>query len=102
MTPDEMRARSKEKVKMITDLARTLHIKIECREKITEEGFIEKVIFFVDNEKYPEAPAAPLVPPATPLPPGALTKGDADPSKISHVGPDVIPPGPTGETGTVE
>lgn len=52
-----MRDRSKAKVKQVMDLANELHLKVEARERIDEQGFIEKVVFWTDTEKYPSAPA---------------------------------------------
>lgn len=55
-----MRARSSEKVKQVLDLMKLLSIKVEARERMSEGGFIEKIVFYIDEEKYSEAaPAAP-------------------------------------------
>lgn len=59
MTPQEMQARSKEKVKQMMDLAKVLNLKIEARQRISQEGFIEHVVFWIDEEKYPAMPATP-------------------------------------------
>lgn len=53
MTPDEMRARSSEKVKQIMDLMRSLNVRVEAREKLGMDGFIEKMVFWIDDENYP-------------------------------------------------
>jgi hypothetical protein len=59
MTPDKMRARSQQKVAQVTDLMTLLHLRHECKEKLSPEGFIEKVVFWVDDEPYPSiAPEA--------------------------------------------
>lgn len=52
MTPDEMRAQSGEKVKRIMELMGSLNIRVEARERMTPEGFIEKTVFWIDDEKY--------------------------------------------------
>jgi len=56
MTPDEMRASSQKKFNQITDLMKLLQVSFMPREKITPDGFIEKVVVFTDDEKYPAAP----------------------------------------------
>jgi hypothetical protein len=53
MTEKEMRAASAAKVKQVMDLMKLLHLEVEARQKINQQGFIEQVIFWVDNEKYP-------------------------------------------------
>lgn len=55
MTPQEMQARSSEKVKQIMGLMTSLHLRVEARERISQEGFIEKTIFWIDDENYPSA-----------------------------------------------
>lgn len=52
MTEKEMRAASQAKVKQVMELMRVLHLEVEARQKINQQGFIEQVIFWVDNEKY--------------------------------------------------
>ena len=37
-------------------LMKTLNIQAEAREHINREGFIEKVVFWVDSENYPQTP----------------------------------------------
>jgi len=56
MTPDQMRASSQRKFNQVTDLMRLLQVSFMPREKITPDGFIEKVVVFTDDEKYPSAP----------------------------------------------
>lgn len=55
MTPAEMQVRSQEKVKQITDLMSVLQISCEAREHVSREGFITKVVYWIDEEKYPAA-----------------------------------------------
>ncbi len=55
MTPQQMQERSAEKVKEVVDLMTKLHLKVEARERMDQAGFIEKTIFWIDNEKYPSA-----------------------------------------------
>jgi hypothetical protein len=54
MTKEEINARTGEKVKQITDLCKLLQITMTAEEVITETGMIRKVIYYLDNEKYPE------------------------------------------------
>lgn len=59
MTPEQMQARSQQKVKQVFDLMKLLHLKVEARERITEQGFIERIVFWVDDEQYPSATPEP-------------------------------------------
>lgn len=56
MTPEQMQARSKEKVQQVLNLMKTLHLKVEAKQKISPEGFLENQIFWIDDEKYVPAP----------------------------------------------
>lgn len=59
MTPEQMRAQSASKVKQITELMKVLHIRVEARQRMSPEGFIENIVFWIDDEKYKAAePAA--------------------------------------------
>lgn len=49
-----MRKRSSTKVKQVMDLMDVLHLKIEAKQHINNQGFIENTIFWIDDEKYPE------------------------------------------------
>ncbi len=54
MTPEQMQQRSSEKVQQVLSLMKTLHIAVEAKERIDpKSGFIEKMVFWIDNEKYP-------------------------------------------------
>lgn len=53
MTPEQMKKRSSEKVKQVMDLMKELHLRVEAREKVDQGGFIEKMVFWIDEEKYP-------------------------------------------------
>ncbi len=59
MTPKETQARSGEKVKQVTDLMALLHLRVEAKERIDQHGFLEKTIFWIDDEKYPAPAPAP-------------------------------------------
>ena len=54
MTPEQMKQRSGEKMKQVMSLVTALNLQLEARERINEGGFIENVIFWIDNEKYPQ------------------------------------------------
>lgn len=54
MTKDEINEKTNAKVKQITDLCSLLQITISAEEVVTEGGFIKKVLYYLDNEKYPE------------------------------------------------
>lgn len=69
MKPEQMRESSQKKFKQITELMDLLQVTLMPREKITQDGFIEKVVIFTDNEQYPVAPAEPEVPAEVPAQP---------------------------------
>lgn len=54
MSPEQMKQRSGEKVKQVMNLVTALNLQLEARERINDGGFIENVIFWIDNEKYPQ------------------------------------------------
>lgn len=56
MRPQEMQKRSGEKVGQIMELMKLLNMSVDARQRVSREGFIENVIFWSDNEKYPTAP----------------------------------------------
>lgn len=56
MKPEEMQASSQRKFKQITELLKLLQVHIEPKEKLSREGYLEKCIVFVDDEKYPPPP----------------------------------------------
>lgn len=58
-----MQQRSREKVEQVMNLAKTLHLNVEARQRVNKAtGFIENIVFWNDVEKYPEAPAEAAVP----------------------------------------
>lgn len=62
MKPEEMQKRSKEKVQQVLDLMKSLQLEVAPKRKITKEMFIEDVVFWIDNEKYPTLPETPSFP----------------------------------------
>lgn len=54
-----MRERSADKVKQIVELMKVLHLRVEARERVSEQGFIERIVFWIDDEKY-VAPIEPV------------------------------------------
>lgn len=60
MTPEQMRTKSAEKVKQVMAMMEMLHLKVEAREKMDQGGFIEKIVFWIDDEKYPAIEAVPV------------------------------------------
>lgn len=56
MTPDEMRASSQKKFQQVTELMDLLKVSFTAKDKVTKDGFIERVIVFTDDEKYPTVP----------------------------------------------
>ena len=64
-----MRAKSSEKVQQVLSLMKVLNITVEARERVNDQGFIEKVVFWIDGENYPAAPVGAGVE----IPPEALS-----------------------------
>ncbi len=60
-----MQARSAEKVKQVLELMKSLEITAEIRTKMDQNGFIQDLVFWIDNEKYPAATPSPIVVPPT-------------------------------------
>ncbi len=59
MNEQEMQARSSAKVKQVTDLMKILYLTHEVRERVDPQtGFIEKMVYWIDSEKYPAAAPA--------------------------------------------
>lgn len=54
MTPEQMQQRSAEKVQQVMDLIKSLNLQVEARERVNERGFIERIVFWIDEEKYSE------------------------------------------------
>lgn len=54
MNPDQMRARSREKIAQITTLAKQLQVVFKAKQHVDQDGFIENTVIFVDNENYPQ------------------------------------------------
>ena len=52
MTPEKMKEKSAQKVGQVIDLMNLLQLRVEARERVNEQGFIEKVVFWIDDEKY--------------------------------------------------
>ncbi len=50
-----MRNRSAAKVKQVTEMMNILHLRMEARERMNEQGFIEKIVFWIDDEQYKPA-----------------------------------------------
>lgn len=58
MTQDEIRGKTKEKVDKVRTLCAELKMKLVVKTRITEDGFIEDHVVFIDLERYPEEPEA--------------------------------------------
>ena len=57
MTAEQMMARSREKVQKISELMNLLQVRVEARQHVNmQTGFIEMMVFWTDDEKYPAAP----------------------------------------------
>jgi len=94
LTPQEMQAKSNAKLKQITDLMALLHLRVEARQHIDQNGFIQNVVFWSDDEKYVPAPAAP----AAPEGPTGGEEAGAQPETAAVASPfEAGETGPTGE-----
>lgn len=56
MPREEAKKKSEAKIKQITDLMAMLKIEPKAAQKLTQAGFIENVVLFMDREEYPEDP----------------------------------------------
>jgi len=52
MTKEEVTKKSQEKINTITKLCEQLEVTVSAEEMITNQGFIKKVVYYTDNEKY--------------------------------------------------
>ncbi len=57
MTPDQMRQRSSDKVKQVTEMMKILNLRVEARQRVSEQGFLEQIVFWIDEEQYKPADA---------------------------------------------
>jgi preprotein translocase subunit YajC len=53
MTKKEIKAKTEEKMKKIQALIKELQVTVSAEEVVTESGIIRKVVYYLDNEKYP-------------------------------------------------
>ena len=56
MTPEQKKAKTDEKAKLIENLCKQLNITLSAEEVMLPSGIIRKVIYYIDNEKYPDEP----------------------------------------------
>lgn len=87
MTSQEMQDASQKKVKQMMDLMESLHLRVTAHQRVNQNGFIENIISWNDDEKYPQSPAAPV-----PVP----TSDDEILNAANP--PEEISAAPTGET----
>lgn len=55
MTPAQMQEKSSMKVKQVMDMMALLNLRVEARQRVDRQGFIEMLTFWIDDEKYPAA-----------------------------------------------
>lgn len=78
MTPQQMQENSAKKVQQVLDLMKSLYLKVEPRQRISQEGFLENMVFWIDDEKYPAAePASPAGQGDAPAAPEPAQEGSA-------------------------
>lgn len=77
MTQSEAQAKTQEKLNAIQTLCKQLQMSVTAEEVIDNNGMIKKVVYYMDNEKYPiEAPKAEEGVPS-PFPPAGETEKNA-------------------------
>ncbi len=59
MNEKEIRERSQKKVKQIRDLCDALNVRLEAKQRIGQDMFLEMVVIFNDLENYPVETRAP-------------------------------------------
>jgi len=52
MTKDEINSKTKEKVDKVEALLKELQLSVSAKEVMTKEGFIERVVYYMDSEAY--------------------------------------------------
>ena len=57
MTPQEIQAKTGEKVAKIKELMKELQITVTGEQAVMENGLIKNVVYYLDNEQYPVAEA---------------------------------------------
>ncbi len=53
MTPDEIKKRTEEKVTQVKKLCAELSLSLYGKQRLTPDGYIENVAYFLDTENYP-------------------------------------------------
>lgn len=88
MTPEEIRDRSAKKMNQVLRLMEILHIRVEAKQKITEQGFIETVAMWIDDEKYsaPDPVTASTSEGAVAVEGGELPPAPTDPPVLGYAG----------------
>ena len=56
MTPEQVKAKTDAKALQIENLCKLLNITLSAEEVMLPSGIIRKVIYYIDNEKYPNEP----------------------------------------------
>lgn len=62
MKPEQMKERSAEKMKQVLELMKILHIRVEAKQVLTQNGFLENTVYWIDDEKYPAEPVVEIPP----------------------------------------
>ena len=52
MTKDAVNLKTKEKVDKVEALLKELQLSVSPKEIVTKEGFIERVVYYMDSEAY--------------------------------------------------
>lgn len=75
-----MRAKSQEKVDKVKNLCQELQVSLSAKQHLDQNGMIESIVVFTDNENYPKIERAPKEGEQTTV--IEENKQDAEPSSI--------------------
>lgn len=67
MTQEQIKEHAKKKVHQAMQVLKTLNLEPQARQRVSKDGFIEQVIFWLDHEEYQTDPVTPIIVPAAPL-----------------------------------
>lgn len=96
-----MRSSSAAKVKQIIELMNSLHVRNEVRERLDmNTGFIERFVFWIDDEQYPSPAPTGATGPTAEAPTGASEPAQQEVAPTGAPGPQEDLAGATGESGT--
>jgi hypothetical protein len=54
MTPEEMKAKTAEKVEKVKALCQELQLVLQAEQAVLDNGLIKNIIYYMDTEEYPK------------------------------------------------